>query len=163
VEEGVLPQPFPFSVDVVSDDNGRPCHLIDSEWVGLSMQLNEIGDKRAVVTLTDTLKSVNVLFTRMWGDDPPPSYAAAQSFLETQVFASFYSNTTVPEDPQARVKGLVTVVLAVWPFLDSARAWAEFLRIKHFERFGGGYPHRRYSMSMLGKARPQAGDHGGLA
>ena len=99
----------------------------------------------------------------MWGDDPPPSYAAAQSFLEMQVVASFYSNGTVPEDPQARVKGLVTVVLAVLPLLDSPRAWAEFLRITHCERFGGGYPHKRYSMSMLGKARRQAGDRGGLA
>jgi len=42
------------------------------------MRLNDIGDKRAVVTLTDTLKSVKLLFTSVWGDDPPPSYAVAQ-------------------------------------------------------------------------------------
>jgi len=115
------------------------------------MQLNDIGDKRAVVTLTDTLKSVKLLFTSVWGDDPPPSYAVAQSFLAKQGVAALYTNGTVPGDPQARVKGLAAVVLAVWPFLDSPRAWAEFLKITHLRRFGGGYPHKRYSMSMLGK------------
>jgi len=151
VQEDVLEPTFPFSVDVVSDEKGRPRHLTDSEWVGSSMQRNDIGDKCAVVTLTDTLKSVKLLFTSVWGDDPPPSYAVAQSFQANQAVAALYTNGTVPGDPQARVKGLATVFLAVWPFLDSPRAWAEFLRITHFQRFGGGYPHKRYSMSMLGK------------
>jgi len=63
VQEDVLEPTFPFSVDVVSDEEGRPRHLTDSEWVGSSMQRNDIGDKRAVVTLTDTQKSVKLLFT----------------------------------------------------------------------------------------------------
>jgi len=151
VDARAIPQNYEFVVDVLTDDDGRPRYLTTTEWVGLSMQLNDVGDKRASVTLTDTLTSVKLLFDSVWGDHPPPTHAAAQQFLASRTVAALYTNGTVPGDEQARVMGLSTVVLAVWPFLNSPSAWAEFLRITDGRRFFGGYPHKRYSMSMLGK------------